>query len=101
MGTLDNASRLGTNLTFRNWVMASMMYNARIVVLESVAVTNHTERLVMAKTILSSSSTYLERFVWVVCADPTVAVLGATPELVGEQNVIDKIAVAWTTVALL
>lgn len=101
MGALDNASKLGKDATFRDWVTAAGCYVARNVAGESVDTPAHEARLGLAKAILNNPEVFVNRLVWVIASDPDVATKGATASLVGEQTVIDKVTASWTALSTL
>lgn len=101
MGTLANAALLVKDPTFMDWCMASASYCARQVLLESSAIPNHESRLALATSVMNDPLAYRTRFTVYLATDPEVAVKGSTAALVGEQMVLDKVNVIWTTISLI
>jgi hypothetical protein len=101
MGQLANAAALMQDPEWREWLVASAAYQARVVVTEDPATPDHAVRYRLAQDAIVSPSMLADRLVSVVSTDPDIAALGGTPALVGETLPIQKTAAVWTALAKL
>lgn len=101
MGALANATILRKDPDFASWVETAIAYTARVVITEPANTANHNVRLRLARDAAVTPGVILPIMISAVATDPAIATLGATCALVGEQNVIDKVGAAWTSVSQL
>lgn len=98
---LANAATLMRDETFRDWIMAAAVYQARQVIVEPDTTANHAIRERLAQDVIVSPAILVERLVNVIATDPDVAAKGNTVDLIGQTIILQKVAAIWTHLARL
>lgn len=96
MGALANASSLMRDDELLDLVMASLVYNAREVLLGPPAQEHHEMRVRLAREVVLEPARYAEQMRRVVSCDPEIASLGPTSDLIPEADLISLVGELWT-----
>lgn len=96
---LSNAVVLMKNEKFRDWIMAASVYQARVVITEGAAVTDHALRVQLAQTVVVNPDMHLAKFVNALACDPDIAGAGTDIEVFGQGPLLSKLAGIWTPMA--
>lgn len=98
---LPNAATLLHDPTFRDWILAASIYQARIVITEDPATADHATRLKLANDVIVNPQMTLDRFVNLVATDPDIAGAGNNVTAIGQPAILSKVAQLWTPLAKL
>ena len=98
---LQNAVTLMGSEDFKSWITAASVYQARLVIMESSTTPDHEARLALAINVISTPNLIVGKLSSIVAADPQVASLGDTPQLIGQTVILQKVSDIWTTLAKL
>lgn len=101
MGALANASSLMRDDVLLDLVMASLVYQAREVLLGPVAPDHDETRRRFAKEVVLQPARYAEQVRRILSCDPEIALLGDSYEDIPELTLITKVVDLWTGLALL
>ena len=98
---LPNAVALRRDNDFRDWVIAAIGYQARLVLTEPANTVDYTPRRALAAAAILDPAAFADRFVNVIATDPAVAGKGDTVALVTQATLLSKVAEVWTPLAKL
>lgn len=98
---LPNAVALMRDSEFRDWVVAAIGYQARVVMQEATSIADYAVRRKLASAAILDPAQFGDRFINVIATDPEVAVKGKTVQLVGQALLLQKVAGVWPHLAKL
>jgi len=99
MGFLANSASLLKDATFRDLITAACAYQARLVMLEADTINKHAVRLALAKEVLLDPMILTARMIIIVATDKTISEQSANPLSISEDDILAKVAGAWTKVS--
>ena len=96
MGALQNAVQIGSADDFKNRVLAAMIYNARMIVVNN----NASDRdRGLASGVLTDRVAFQNRFAWIIAADPEIAGATGNSTQISDEIIITKVQEAWPYIA--
>jgi hypothetical protein len=98
---IPNAVTLRRDNDFRDWVIACIGYQARLVLTESTGTNEYEARRRLAAAAILDPAQFGDRMVNVLATDPAIASQGDTVQLVTQELLISKVAEVWTPLAKL